>query len=204
MEVLKVYPNSINQRNIDRAVEVLRNGGVVIYPTDSVYALGCDALNRRAIERLCRIKGLNPDKNLLSVVCADISQAAEYVKVDNRAFAVMKGCLPGPYTFILPAGTGLPKVFRGRRTVGVRVPDNAVAVELAQALGNPLLTTSVDPDPDDDRLITDPRALALKYSNEVDLLIDSDEGGSVLTTVVDLSDSAAPELVRSGKGEWDE
>lgn len=204
MQILKLYHNSINTRTIDSAVEVLRGGGVIIYPTDSVYALACDALNRRAIESLCRIKGLNPDKNLLSIVCADISQASEYVKIDNKAFAVLKAYLPGPYTFILPAGTRLPKVFKGRHTVGVRVPDNAIAVALASALGNPLLTASVDEDPDDSMLITEAEALALKYETTVDLVLDGGTGDTQLSTIIDLVDPSGPRLVRQGKGEWNE
>ena len=131
-------------RAVAEAVEVLKQGKIIIYPTDTVYALGCDALNARAVERLCRIKGLNPEKNLLSIVCADISQAAEYTRIDNRAFAVLKHNFPGPYTFILPAATKLPKVFRGRKSVGVRVPDNEFARALAESLGNPVMTSSVN------------------------------------------------------------
>lgn len=204
MEILTVYPNSINERHIDRVAQLLRDGGIVLYPTDSVYALGCDALNRRAVERLCRIKGLNPERNLLSITCSDLSQASEYVKIDNRAFAILKEYLPGPYTFLLPAGTRLPKAFRGRHTVGVRIPDNPIARAIAAALGNPLMTASADPDPDDPQLITLPEALALKYDNDVDLMVDGGEGSESLTTVVDISDSSEPQLVRLGKGSWDE
>lgn len=204
MQILKTYGNSVNERTVDEVVDTLRGGGIVIYPTDTLYALGCDALNRRAVERLCRIKGLNPEKNLLSIVCGDLSQASEYAKIDNRAFGVLKACLPGPYTFLLPAGTRLPKAFRGRHSVGVRVPACDIATAIAAALGNPLMTASVDPDPDDELLVTMPDALALKYDNDVDLLVDGGEGGAEPSTVVDLTDSSTPVLVRQGKGEWDE
>jgi len=143
MKILKFYPGSVNERNIAEAVDIIRSGGIVIYPTDTLYALGCDALNNRAIERLCRIKGLDPARQMLSVVCEGLSQAAEYARIDNRAFRVLKEYLPGPFTFILPASTTLPKVFKGRKTVGVRIPDNDVARALAAGLGNPVLSASV-------------------------------------------------------------
>lgn len=204
MQVLKIYPNSINERFIDQAVEAMREGDVIIYPTDTLYAFACDALNKRAIERLCKIKGLNPDKNLLSIVCADISQAAEYAKIDNNAFQVLKHYLPGPFTFILPASTKLPKVFKGRKTVGVRVPDNNIAVALAGALGNPLLTSSVLLDSDEPESSAEPESLALTYAADVNLIIDGGTGGTEPSTIVDLTDSSAPELVRSGVGNFEE
>lgn len=204
MQVLKLYSNSINQRFIDQAVEVMREGGVILYPTDTLYALGCDALNKRAVEKLCAIKGLNPDKNLLSIMCCNFSQAAEYVKIDNKAFSLMKSYMPGPYTFVLPVGTRLPKVFRGRRTVGVRIPDNSIASALAESLGNPMLTASVDADADDPALVAEPESLALRYASQVDLVLDGGSGDTEPSTVVDLSDSSSPELIRRGKGEWDD
>lgn len=204
MQVLKLYPNSVNQRFIDQAVEVMREGGVILYPTDTVYALGCDALNKRAVAKLCAIKGLNPDKNMLSIMCSNFSQASEYVKIDNKAFSLLKAYLPGPYTFVLPVGTRLPKVFRGRRTVGVRISDNPIASALAESLGNPMLTASVDADADDPSLVTQPESLALRYAPQVDLVLDGGSGDTEPSTVVDLSDPSSPELLRRGKGEWDD
>lgn len=202
MKILKFYPGSVNSRNIDEAVDVLRDGGIVIYPTDSLYALGCDALNNRAIERLCRIKGLNPDKNLLSIVCASLSQAAEYARIDNKAFRILKNHLPGPFTFILSASTTLPKVFKGRKTVGVRIPDNDVARALAEALGNPVLSASVEaPNPDDIAL---PESLALIYDNDADAILDYGEGMTIPSTIVDITDSSAPEIIREGLGNFEE
>ena len=148
MKMLKIYPGSINSRFIDEAVDVIRSGGIVIYPTDTLYALGCDALNNKAVEKLCRLKGINPDKQLLSVVCASLSQAAEYAKIDNRAFAYLKEYLPGPFTFVLPASSALPKIFKGRKTVGIRIPDNPITLALTEAAGGPLLSTSVAVDSD--------------------------------------------------------
>lgn len=204
MEVLKIYANSINQRHIAQAVDTLRDGGIIIYPTDTLYAFGCDALNRRAIERLCQIKNLNPDKNLLSIACADISQAAEYARIDNVAFNVIKHYLPGPFTFILPASTRLPKAFRGRKTVGVRVPDNAIAKALADALGGPLLTSSVSVDEDNPELAAEPDSIALAYGHLADLMIDNGTASTEPSTIVDLSDPTAPEIIRQGQGQFEE
>ena len=201
MKRLLFRGETVNSLNIDDAVRILRDGGVVIYPTDTVYALGCDALNNRAIERLCRLKGINLDKQLLSVVCASISQAAEYARIDNRAFRLMKDNLPGPFTFILPSASSLPKVFKGRKSVGVRVPDNAIALALAESLGNPVMTTSVSVENDDD--IISPDALELAYRHDADLLIDAGEGGSVVSTIIDCLDSSAPEILRQGLGDID-
>lgn len=202
MKILTVYPNSINQRHIDEAVDALRRGEIIVYPTDTFYALGADALNNRAVERLCRLKGMNPDKNLLSVVCSGLSQAAEYARIDNRAFRLMKENLPGAFTFILPASSTLPKVFKSRKTVGVRVPDNAIALAIAENLGNPVMSASVPLGDGDDALeeVTDPRALGLRYSGtpEVTVVIDGGDGGSEGSTIVDCLDSSSPEIVRQG------
>ena len=202
MKILKIYDNNINERHIAEAVEALKDGHIIIYPTDSVYGLAVDALNRRAVEQLCRLKGLNPEKNLLSIVCADLSQASDYVRIDNAAFSVVKNYLPGAYTFVLPASTRLPKIFKNRKTVGLRVPDNAVARHIAKALGNPLLTGSVDIDQDDSEASAEPENLALTYSNDVALVIDSGRGGLVPTTLVDLTDPSEPEVIREGLAEF--
>lgn len=196
MEVLKVYPGQAAGRGIDRAVEALRQGDIIIYPTDSVYALGCDALNQRAIERLCRLKAINPDKNQLSVICSDISMAAEYARIDNKAFRTIRHNVPGAITFILPAATTLPKIFKGRKTVGIRIPDNDIPRALAATLGHPVLTTSaVTDDPDDLRYA---ESVALHYDNAAVLAIDGGECGTEGGTVVDLTDSADPRILRQG------
>lgn len=204
METLKIFAGSINERHIAKAVDVLRDGGIIVYPTDTLYAFGCDALNRRAIEKLCQAKGLNPDKNLLSIACADISQAAEYARIDNKAFGIIRRYLPGPFTFILPASTKLPKAFRGRKTVGVRVPDNEIAQALARALGNPLLTSSVSVDEDNPELAADPDSIALAYGHIADVVIDGGEGATEASTIVDITDPASPEVIREGLGQFDE
>lgn len=200
MEYLTIYPTSINERSIDQAVKALRDGEIIIYPTDTLYALGCDALNNRAIEKLCAHKGINPDKQLLSVVCADISQASDYARIDNHSFALLKRALPGAFTFILPASTKLPKVFKGRKTVGVRVPDNPIAQALAAALGNPILSASVSVNPDTPEESANPESLEMNYENVATLIIDGGEGGTQPSTIVNCLDSSAPEILRQGKG----
>lgn len=203
MRYLTVYPTSVNERAIDEAVAELRDGHIIIYPTDTLYALACDALNARAIEKLCAVKGINPDKQLLSVVCADISQASEYARIDNRAFAVLKRCLPGPFTFILPPSTRLPKQFKGRKTVGIRVPDNAIAVALASALGHPVLSASVSVADGAAEEAANPESLEMRYEGIASLIIDGGEGSLEPSTIVDLTDSSQPEVVRQGKGEFE-
>lgn len=205
---MKIIENrgGADRRAVSEALDALQSGHVIIYPTDTLYAFACDALNSRAIERLCRIKGLNPDKNCLSTVCSDISQAAEYARIDNRAFRILKEALPGPYTFILPASTTLPKAFKGRKSVGVRIPDSEFARALAAELGHPVLTSSVPLDDDDLYSAPDGRTLADRYSgnSEIALAIDAGEGSTEPSTVVDLTDSAAPQLIRQGAApfEW--
>ncbi len=198
MKTYKMYASSINDRYVDEIVGMLRSGAIIIYPTDSLYAVGCDALNNRAVERVCRLKGINPDKQRLAIVCSDISQASEYARIDNEAFRLMKGNLPGPFTFILPASSRLSKAFKGRREVGVRVPDNEIARHLASALGNPLLTTTIewdDADPDD---LCQPSSISLHYADTVDAVVDGGEGHASPSAVVSLLDSSSPEILREG------
>lgn len=192
-----MYPTSLNERFLDEAVETLKDGGVIIYPTDTLYALGCDALNNGAIEKLCKVKGIDPRKQTLSVVCDSLSMASEYAKIDNEAFRILRANLPGAFTFILPAATTLPKVFKGRRTVGIRIPDNAIARGLAERLCHPLLSTSIPQAQEGD----DPQMLAEEYDGVAELMIDGGDGEIVGSTVVDITDSRQPEIIREGKGE---
>ena len=143
MKLLKIILSNPNERFIDMAVDALADGEIIIYPTDSLYALGCDALNNNAIEKICKIKGIRSDKTNLSIICNSISQAAEYARISNDIFSLMKNNLPGPFTFILPALSKLPKAFKKRRTVGIRIPDNNVAQKLVEKLGHPIMTTSI-------------------------------------------------------------
>lgn len=196
MEILQFFGDTVNDRHIARAARVLDEGGIIIFPTDTLYALGCDALDNRAIQRLCAVKGINPDKQLLSIVCDGISMASDYARIDNHAFRMLKDHLPGPFTFILPGSTRLPKVFKGRRNVGVRIPANGVATALAAALGRPILTTSVAID--DDAEAVEPESIAMHYADRADLLLDAGPGGIIPSTVVDLTDSTAPAILRPG------
>ncbi|MCM1521401.1 MAG: L-threonylcarbamoyladenylate synthase [Muribaculaceae bacterium] len=187
MKTLKMYPTSLNDRYLDEAVEVLKDGGLLIYPTDSLYALGCDALNNRAIEALCKVKGIDPKKETLSIVCDNLSMASEYARIDNEAYRILHRNLPGPFTFILPAAPTLPKVFKGRKTVGIRVPDSTIARALAERLGNPLLSTSINAEG--------------VYDQRASLVIDGGEADGTPTAIIDITDSTAPEIVREGKME---
>lgn len=201
MQILKAYPGQDNSRIMETAVGHLRSGAVIVYPTDTLYALACDALNQRAIERLCRIKSINPDKNLLSVVCEDIAMAAEYARIDNTAFRMLRHYTPGPFTFILPASTRLPKIFKGRKTVGIRIPDNDISRALSATLGHPVLTTSVAvEDPDE---LSDAEAVAMHYAHLAEVAVDGGSGGTIPSTIVDLTDSENPEIVREGAGTFE-
>lgn len=197
---LSMYPTSINRMHIDYAVEALRHGEIIIYPTDTLYAFGCDALNLRAIERICKIKEINPRKTSLSIVCDSISQAAEYARIDNHAFDIIKRNTPGQFTFLLPSAPTLPRVFKDRRTVGVRIPDNPIATELARALGNPLLSTSLPYSPETGGAIISADEAELLYNSQAALIIDGGDSDGQPSTVIDLTDSTAPEIVRQGAG----
>ena len=203
MNTLKIHPTSIDTRVLSRAVDAMRDDGLVIYPTDTLYAIGCDATSRKATEALCRIKGINPQKNALAVVCHDFSQASEFARIDNRAFAIMRRYLPGPFTFILPSSPSMPKIFKGRKQVGIRIPDNDVARELARSLGTPLLTTSLPSDGLEPEEITEPGEIELRAeAMGVDMLIDAGSGSAIPSAVIDLTDSSAPVVLREGPVEF--
>lgn len=201
MQTLRIYPSSINDRFIQQAVDTLRNGGVIIFPTDTYYAIGCNALSSPAIDKVCRIKGLNPQRNTLSIICSSISQASEYARIDNSAYNILRAHTPGAFTFVLPAITTLPKAFKGRKTVGVRIPDNEIARRLAEELGNPIMSTSIPTDNLSFDEITLPEEISLRADNmQVDMMIDGGNGGDRPSTVVDLTDSRSPEIIREGIG----
>lgn len=198
--LVKIYPENPNEKEIDKVVQILRDGGLIIYPTDTVYAIGCDALNVRAVEKICRMKDINPEKSNLSIICYDLSNISEYARVDNFTFKLMKKNLPGPFTFILNTTSSLPKIYKNKKTVGIRVPDNNIIRELVNSLGNPILTTSVK---DDDEMLeysTDPELIYEKYNEQVDIVIDGGYGGIEASTIVDCTDGE-PEIIRQGKGE---
>ena len=197
MKLLKIILSNPTERFIDMAVDALADGEIIIYPTDSLYALGCDALNNNAIEKICKIKGIRSDKTNLSIICNSISQAAEYARISNDIFSLMKNNLPGPFTFILPALSKLPKAFKKRRTVGIRIPDNNVAQKLVEKLGHPIMTTSIQFEDED--YGCEPELIAEQYENAADLLLDAGRGSTIPSTIIDCTGDA-PEIVREGRG----
>lgn len=200
-QLIKIYEENPNPRAVGQVVEVLRKGGLVIYPTDTVYGLGCDLTNSKALERLALVKGVKLDKANWSFICADLSNLSDYVKqIDTPTFKILKRALPGPYTFILPGGNNLPKDFKKKRTVGIRVPDNAIAQALVRGLGSPIVSTSIRDDDDVIEYTTDPELIYEKWHNLVDVVVDGGYGGNVASTVIDLS-GPEPEVVREGKGD---
>jgi tRNA threonylcarbamoyl adenosine modification protein (Sua5/YciO/YrdC/YwlC family) len=200
--LIKIYPENPNARAIAQAVEVLANGGLLIYPTDTVYGLGCDINNAKAVEKVCRLKNINLKKQNLSFICADMSHLSDFTKpIDNSTFKLMKRHLPGPFTFILEANNNVPKLFKSnKKTVGIRIPDNSIINEIVKQLGNPVLSTSIH---DEDEIIeytTDPELIHEKWGEKVDMVIDGGYGGNVASTVVDCS-TGGYEILRQGKGE---
>ncbi|MCA1965870.1 MAG: threonylcarbamoyl-AMP synthase [Flavobacterium sp.] len=202
-EIIKIYEDKPSEAAIKKVVEVLRNGGLVIYPTDTVYGLGCDITHSRALEKIAKIKGIKLEKANFSFVCSDLSNLSDYVKqIDTSTFKILKRALPGPYTFILPGNNDLPKEFRKKKTVGIRVPDNNIAREIVKLLGNPIVSTSIH---DEDEVIeysTDPELIFEKWNNKVDLVIDGGYGDNVASTIIDLT-GYEPEVIREGKGSLD-
>ncbi len=198
--LIKIFPNNINPREISRVVDVLRDGGIIIYPTDTVYGLGCDITNKSAVERIIRMKGMKVKEANFSFICHDLSHIADFAKVDNPTFRLMKKNLPGPFTFILPGFNKVPDYFiTKRRTVGIRIPDNRIPLEIVRELGNPILTTSIKNDDDFMEYPTDPEQIYSRYYEQVDIVIDGGHGEIVPSTIVDCT-TGAPEIVREGKG----
>ena len=200
-EFIRIYEENPNPKQIEKAVAVLKRGGLIIYPTDTVYGLGCDITNLKALERVARIKQVKLEKANFSFVCHDLSNLSDYVKqIDTSVFKILKRALPGPYTFILPGGKSLPNPFKKKKTVGIRVPDNNIALEIVRKLGNPIISTSIH---DDDEVIeytTDPELILEKWGNLVDLVIDGGYGDNEPSTVIDLSEGE-PVVIREGKGD---
>ncbi|MER3373159.1 MAG: L-threonylcarbamoyladenylate synthase [Allomuricauda sp.] len=202
-EFIKLYEENPNPRQIEKIGNVLRKGGLVIYPTDTVYGLGCDITNSKALQRIARIKGVKLEKANWSFVCADLSNLSDYVRqIDASTFKVLKRALPGPYTFILPGNNNLPKDFKKKKTVGIRVPDNNIARALVTELGNPIVSTSIHDEDDILEYTTDPELIFEKWQNLVDVVIDGGYGDNVASTVIDLSEGV-PKVVREGKGSLD-
>ncbi len=200
--LLKIYPENPNPKEIRFVVEELKKGSVIIYPTDTIYGIGCDINNSKAVERVARIKNINLKKDHLSFICYDLSHISDYTKsLDNNTFKMMKRNLPGPFTFILNANTNVPKLFKNnKKTVGIRVPNNNIIREIIKELGNPILSTSVIDEDDIIEYTTDPELIYEKYSKHVDLVIDGGYGDNFPSTIVNCTNGDF-EIIRQGKGE---
>lgn len=196
MKIIKIWNDNPSDRQLDEIVRDLKNGAIMIYPTDTLYAIGCDALNVKAIDRICRIKGINPDKTNLSIICSDISQVAEYARYDNYAFRLLKDNTPGPFTFLFKTSSSLPKAFKGRKIVGVRIPDCNTAIQIVKKLAAPILSTSIDFSDED--YAVNPELMAESYYDKVDMLLDAGIGGIEPSTIVDCT-SNEMQIIREGK-----
>lgn len=199
--LLKIHPETPGVRQVLKATEILKDGGILIFPTDTVYGLGCDIFHHKAVERVARLKGINLEKANFSFICDSLSQLTNYAKhVDNATYKLMKQCLPGPFTFILEAGNNVPRIFRNRKkTIGIRIPDNKIITDIVKELGNAVLTTSIH---DEDEILdytTDPEQIHDHYSNLVDAVIDGGYGNNVPSTIIDCT-GPAPVIVRQGIG----
>jgi len=203
--LIKIYPENPNEKTIQQVVDVLRKGGIIIYPTDTVYGLGCDITNHRAIEAIAKLRRIKPDKANFSFICYDLSHISDYIKpIDNATYRVLKKALPGPFTFIFNASGNVPKLLSSnKKTVGIRVPDNNIARCIVKELGNPILSTSIK---DEDEIIeysTDPELIYEKYQDQVDIVIDGGYGGNIASTVVDCTNGDF-EVIREGKGDLEQ
>ncbi len=202
-QYIKIYNKNPNTKAIEKAVKILKNGGLVIYPTDTVYGLGCDITNTKALEKIARIKGVKLAKANFSFICYDLSNLSAYVKqIDTPTYKILKRALPGAYTFILNGNNNLPKVFKKKKTVGIRVPDNNIVREIVKELGNPIVSTSIHDEDDVIEYTTDPELIFEKWKDRVDLVIDGGYGDNLASTVIDLSQDEI-KIIREGKGDLD-
>jgi len=199
--LLPIHEDIPQPRQVNAVVEVLRNGGVIIYPTDTIYGLGCDIRQPKAIERVCRIKNLNPSKAKLSFICNDLKDLSEYAKqLPNNIFRLLKEHLPGPYTFVLPASKKVPKILKTKKdTIGLRVPDNNIARAIVRGIGNPILSTSLPGETVEE--FADPEMIYRNFEHMVDIVVDGGIGGIVPSTVIDCT-GIEPVVLREGLGKW--
>ena len=201
-EFIKIYNENPNPREIAKVVKVLQSGGLVIYPTDTIYGLGCDITKTKSLEKIAQIKGVQLEKANLSFICNDLSHLSDYVKqLDSATFKILKRALPGPYTFILPGSNNLPKVFKKKKTVGIRIPDNNIIRTLVAELGNPIVSTSIRDEDDVLEYTTDPELIFEKWQGLVDVVIDGGYGDNEPSTVINLTEE--PVVIREGKGSLD-
>jgi tRNA threonylcarbamoyl adenosine modification protein (Sua5/YciO/YrdC/YwlC family) len=199
--ILNIHPDNPNPKRIQEVAEILRNGGLIIYPTDTVYSIGCDLMNQKAIARVAAIKGLKPEKANFSIICYDLSHISEYARVNTPEYKLLKKSLPGAFTFILNATGNVPKIFKSKKkTIGIRVPNNSIAREIVNEFGNPIIATSVRDDDEILKYTTDPELIHEKYGKLVDAVIDGGMGNNEASTIVNLTDGV-PEIIRQGLGE---
>jgi tRNA threonylcarbamoyl adenosine modification protein (Sua5/YciO/YrdC/YwlC family) len=202
-EFLKIYPENPNPKAIQKVVETLKKGGLIIYPTDTVYGLGCDITNMKALDRIARIKGVKLERSNFSFICHDLSNLSDYVtQIETPIFKLLKRTLPGPYTYILPGASTLPHPFKKKKTVGIRIPDNSIALEIVKSLGNPIVSTSIH---DDDEILeysTDHELIHEKWNSKVDLVIDGGYGDNQPSTVIEVNGTELS-VIREGKGSID-
>jgi tRNA threonylcarbamoyl adenosine modification protein (Sua5/YciO/YrdC/YwlC family) len=201
---VEINPENIDIRKINQIVEVLKNGGIIIYPTDTVYGLGCDINNKSAVEKICRIKGIKPEKMNFSMICSDLSHISDYTKpIDNSIFRLMKRALPGAFTFILKANHNIPKIFKNnKKTIGIRIPNHTVPLKIVEQLGNPILTTSIHHEDEILDYITEPFEIYEKFKYDVDLVIDGGTGNIMPSTIIDCTNTE-PIVIRQGLGSTD-
>lgn len=197
--MIRLYDENPNTNTIRKIVEVLRNGGIIIYPTDTVYAIGCDIFQGKALEKICKIKNIDPHKAKFSVMCSSLSDISAYTKMDNNVFKIIKQNTPGPFTFVLNGNSRLPKLLKERKTIGIRIPDRNIVRTIVEELGNPILTTSLRDMTDEVEYETDPELIHERYGYLVDLIIDGGIGNTEVSTVVDCTDET-PQITRQGIG----
>jgi len=204
-QLIRIFEENPNEKELDKIVKILKKGGLIIYPTDTVYGLGCDITNAKAMEKIAKIKGVKLNKANFSFVCYDLSNLSDYVRqINSSTFKTLKRNLPGPYTFILPGNNNLPKSFKNKSTVGIRIPDNNIIRELVKKLGNPIVSTSIYDEDDLIEYTTDPELIYEKWGNTVDVVIDGGYGDNVPSTIVDLSEEGEVIVLREGKGSIDD
>ena len=200
--LIQIHPENPQPRLIKQVIECLKDGGVIVYPTDTIYGLGCDIMQHKAIDRICTIKNINPQKSQLSFICKDLSNLSDYTKsIDTPLYRMLKNYLPGPYTFILPASKLVPKILQSKKsTIGLRIPDNFICQEILASLGNPILSTSLPGEMVED--YTDPEIIYSRFENLVDFVIDGGTGGMIPSTIVDCTTDEWA-VTRQGLGEWE-
>ena len=199
--LIKIYPENPNPKQIKLVTECLKKGGIIIYPTDTIYGLGCDINNQKAVEKICQLKGIKPEKANFSFICHDLSNISDYtLPLENNVFKLLRRVFPGPFTFILKASSNVPKIFKiNKKTVGIRIPNNSISIEIVKELGNPILSTSIPIDDETSGFSIDPELIYEKYNNKVDLIIDGGFGKNIPSTVVDCT-NGEPIVIRQGAG----